>query len=62
MLEQRTINILINKFRSKNYLAQFDFLFGSSQSEVFEKYDNINLTWDLPTIFNFIDKEEIGSY
>ncbi|MDH8713528.1 TIR domain-containing protein [Staphylococcus epidermidis] len=62
MLEQRTINILINKFRSKNYLAQFDFLFGSSQSEVFEKYDNINLTRDLPTIFNFIDKEEIGSY
>ncbi|AAW53363.1 SEFIR domain-containing protein [Staphylococcus epidermidis] len=62
MLEQQTINILINKFRSKKYLDQFDFLFGSSQREVFENYDKIKSTQEIPTIFNFIDKEEIGSY
>ncbi|MGW7899863.1 SEFIR domain-containing protein [Staphylococcus shinii] len=61
-LEQQTINILINKFRSKKYLDQFDFLFGSSQREVFENYDKIKSTQEIPTIFNFIDKEEIGSY
>jgi len=62
MLEQQTINILINKFRSKKYLDQFDFLFGSSQREVLENYDKIKSTQEIPTIFNFIDKEEIGSY
>ncbi|HAR6224973.1 TIR domain-containing protein [Staphylococcus pseudintermedius] len=61
-LEQQTINILINKFRSKKYLKQFDFLFGSSQREVFENYEKIKSSQEIPTIFNFIDKEEIGSY
>ncbi|MCH8646891.1 TIR domain-containing protein [Staphylococcus lugdunensis] len=55
-------NILINKFRSKNYLTKFDFLFGNSQDEVFENYKRIKSTQNIPTIFNFIDIEEIGSY